>query len=253
MSLQNHSSNWNKLTPPLRPTMEVAQQMYRLTPRGRTLLLGVTPEFHSMFEDLYAVDYNPSMIEQVWPGNTLIKQAHLGDWRTMEFEDSYFDAIIGDGALGLLGSIYAIQAFQARALRWLKPGGVFAHRVFERPTPSLTLDDLKNDLASTALSWNAFKMKLLFYAAEQHNGETSFSEVLELFNSLMPDRDATPWTRAEVDTIDLYAGLAGNTVMPCRWQHALLLPVGSSEWQFIPTEGYDLAECCPIMIWKRPR
>jgi len=253
MSLQNHSSNWNKLTPPLRPTMEVAQQMYRLTPRGRTLLLGVTPEFHSVFEDIHAVDFNLSMIEHVWPGDTLIKRAHLSDWRTMEFEDSYFDTIIGDGALGLLGSAYAIQQFQARALRWLKPGGVFAHRVFERPTPALTLDDLRGDLASTHLCWNAFKMKLLFYVAEQNNGAVKFSEALELFNTLVLDRDTTPWARAQVDTIDLYAGLPSSSFMPNRTQHAFLMPDNIQEWQFIPTEGYDLAECCPIMIWKRAR
>ena len=253
MSLQNHSSNWNKLTPPLRPTMEVARTMYRVTPRGRTLLLGVTPEFHSVFEDIHAVDFNPSMIEHVWPGDTLIKRAHLADWRTMEFEDSYFDAIIGDGALGLLGSAYAIQQFQARALRWLKPGGVFAHRVFERPTPALTLDDLRADLSDTDLCWNAFKMKLLFYMAEQNNGVAKFTEVLELFDELVKDRDLTPWARAQVDTIDLYAGLDATTVMPNRWQHALLTPDNIMECQFIPTEGYDLAECCPIMIWKRAR
>ena len=253
MSLQNHSSNWNKLTPPLRPTMEVAQQMYRLTPRGRTLLLGVTPEFHSMFEDLYAVDYNPSMIEQVWPGDTLIKQAHLGDWRTMEFEDSYFDAIIGDGALGLLGDLVSIQEFLARAVNWLRPGGVFAHRVFERPTPAITLDDLQNDLASTTLCWNAFKMKLLFYVAEQNNGEAKFADVLSLFNTLVTDRDTAPWSREQVDTIDLYAGLSSGTMMPDRGQHRSVFPENSDYWHFSTTTGYDLAECCPIMIWKRPR
>ena len=215
-------------------------------------MLGVTPEFHSVFEDLHAVDFNPKMIEQVWPGDTLIKRAHLGDWRTMEFEEDRFDAIIGDGALGLLGSAYAIQQFQARALRWLRPGGVFAHRVFERPTPALTLADLQQDIAGTHICWNAFKMKLLLYAAEQNNGPAQFSEVLTLFNKLVQDRDSTPWTRAEVDTIDLYAGLDSGTVMPNRWQHAFLLPVGSTGWQFIPTVGYDLAECCPIMIWKKP-
>lgn len=215
-------------------------------------MLGVTPEFHSVFQDIHAVDFNPKMIEHVWPGDTLIKRAHLGDWRTMEFEEDRFDAIIGDGALGLLGSAYAIQQFQARALRWLRPGGVFAHRVFERPTPALRLEDLRKDIESTHICWNAFKMKLLFYAAEQNNGPAQFSDVLALFNELVKDRDATPWTRTEVDTIDLYAGLDGGTVMPNRWQHAFLMPDGSSEWQFIPTAGYDLAECCPIMIWKKP-
>ena len=251
MSLQNHSSNWNKLTPPLRPTPEVAEIMYSITPRGRTLLLGVTPEFHNVFDELHAVDFNPNMIEQVWPGDTATKQAHLGDWRTMEFEDGCFDAIIGDGALGLLGSAYAIQQFQACALRWLKPDGVFAHRVFERPTPAFTLEDLRADLNSTDMCWNAFKMKLLFYVAEQHNGEAKFLDVLELFNSLVSDRNCTPWPKEQVDTIDLYAGLSGNTMMPSRWQHAFLIPDNSKEWQFIPTTGYDLADCCPIMIWKR--
>ena len=251
MSLQNHSSNWNKLTPPLRPTMEVAREMYKLTPRGRTLLLGVTPEFHSVFEDLHAVDFNPKMIEHVWPGNTLIKRAHLGDWRTMDFEEDRFDAIIGDGALGLLGDLEAIQDFQARAVKWLRRGGVFAHRVFERPTPALTIADLQKDIAGTRLCWNAFKMKLLFYVAEQNQGPAKFSEVLALFNKLVKDRDATPWTRAEVDTIDLYAGLDGGTVMPDRAQHSYMLPEGSTDWQIVPTAGYDLAECCPIMIWKR--
>lgn len=241
--------------------MEVAQQMYRLTPRGRTLLLGVIPEFHSMFQDLYAVDFDPEMIQQVWPGDTLIKQAHLGDWRTMEFEDSYFDAIIGDGALGSLGDLVSIQEFLARAVNWLRPGGVFAHRMFERPIPAITLENLQSDIVGTTICWNAFKMKLLFYVAEQNIGEdvaeqnigeVKFADVLSLFNTLVTDRDSTPWSREQVDTIDLYDGLSGGTMMLDRGQHRSVFPENSDYWQLAITSGYDLAEYCPIMIWKRP-
>jgi hypothetical protein len=255
-ALPKHSSSWNKLTPPLRPTDYVANSFRSLSKPGKTLMFGVTPELHAVFSDLLAVDSNPEMIRTVWPGDTLLRTARVGEWSSLSFRPNTFASVIGDGALTMLASLSNIRNVQAKAYDWLEPGGTFVQRLFERPSTAVTIDQLKTILSQPAtMNWNAFKLLMMMYQAELNAGINSLPGVLDLFNKLAPDRDAvcavTGWERATVDTIDLYQGITSVTYKPNRAEWISAVPDNAVNISFHLLPGYDLYEICPMMVWEK--
>ena len=256
-ALPKHSSSWNKITPPLRPTEAVVWRMRDLSTDGPALLFGVTPEFCLAFDDITAVDNNADMIARVWPGDTDNKRAILGEWASTDWPENRFATIVGDGAMTLLDSLSAISSIQRRAFSWLQPGGTFVHRVFECPDEPITIEELADQLSKSAImNWNAFKLRMMYYQAQNDGGINSLSQVLDLFNSIAPDRDAvcdaTGWNRDLVDTIDLYQGINTVACKPTRAQWMSTIPDGAVNLQFYHVDGYDLAGTCPIMVWEKP-
>jgi len=250
--LPKHSASWNKLAPPLRPTLQVAQQMRDLCTDGQTLLLGVTPEFYPLFNELLAVDVNQHMIDTVWPGDTEYKKALQANWKNMTWSPGQFGNIISDGALGLLGKLDDMVNFINQCKLWLNPKGRLIQRVFERPKIPVTIEELKYDLsACTGIGWNGFKWKMVYYVAANNNGLVRLSTVRDLFNDISPDRRYasmnTGWKIEDVNTIDLYENIETLTFVPNREEWICVF--GESE--FIETTGYDLAETCPIIVWKK--
>jgi len=257
-ALPKHSNNWNKLTPPLRPTPAVAAMMQQLSKQGRALMFGVTPELHKVFPDLLAIDANPEMIKQVWPGDTLLRTALVGECMSMRFPPESFANVIGDGAITMLSSPDNIREIQNKAYEWLEPGGMFIHRLFECPDEQITLDRLIDILKNPAtMNWNAFKMLMMFHRAQNNNSIIQLNSVLDLFNEIAPDRDAvctaTGWDRAVVDTIDLYQGIGTITYKPNRAQWIEMIPEDAVNIHFHTVPGYDLYEMCPIMTWEKKR
>jgi hypothetical protein len=255
-SLPQHSNNWDKLTPPLRPTPAVAEQMSKLSLPGPTLLFGVTPELHAVYSDLLAIDSNPDMIQHVWPGDTLSKSAQISDWNSMQFDKNSFSCIVGDGAITMLDSIDNIISIQARAYDWLKPGGTFVHRLFECPEHEITAEHLIGILSSPAtINWNAFKLLMMYYQAQNNCGRNILSSLLKLFNKMVPNREAvalaTGWSLDAINTVDFYAGIDTITFKPTRSGWIDMVPPGAINLKFYKTSGYDLAEYCPIMVWEK--
>jgi hypothetical protein len=252
-SLPKHSDSWNKLGPPLRPTLQVAKQIRELCQEGETLLLGVTPEFYPLFDNIIAVDSNPRMIETVWLGDTEYKRAVLSDWMTMTASPGQFVNIIGDGGLTLLGDLGKMFNFVYKCKQWLRPGGIFVHRVFERPIIPISMTEISHDLNMYSGSeWNAFKWKMVYYLAEKSNGPVPLAKVRDMFNEIAPDRKKisaiTGWTMDQIDTIDFYENIETVTFIPNRQQW---LGVCGDDVKFIETTGYNLAETCPLMVWKK--
>jgi len=250
--LPKHSASWNRLAPPLRPTTQVAQQMRDLCVTGETLLLGVTPEFHPLFDNLLAVDVNQHMIDTVWPGDTESKKAILADWKTMTWSPGQFGNIISDGALGLLGKLDNMVNFANKCKLWLKPNGRLIQRVFERPRIPVTIEELKYDLqARTGLGWNGFKWKMVYYIAAKNNGPVELAKVRDLFNEIALDRKyvamSTGWNIDDINTIDLYENIDTVTFVPDRQQWVCVFDIAD----FVETTGYDLADTCPIIVWKK--
>ena len=85
---QRYHARWSQIRPPLRPDEDVVKAIVKLVGgRGRkVLLLGVTPEFADAFDNVQAVDKNPAMIANLWPGDGATKKASLGDWLEMSGE-----------------------------------------------------------------------------------------------------------------------------------------------------------------------
>lgn len=257
-ALPKHSNNWNKITPPLRPTPAVAAAFRALSKPGKTLMFGVTPELHAVFPDLLAVDGNPEMIRSVWPGDTLLKKAQVGEWMDMGFAPRSFANVIGDGAITMLSSQDNIRKIQNEAYKWLEPGGIFIHRLFETPSETISKDSLIEILNNPAtINWNAFKVLMMFHQAQTNNYVNYLPGVLDLFNEIAPDRDAvctaTGWDRSIVDTIDLYQGIGTITYKPNRAQWIDMIPEDAVNINFHIVPGYDLCEMCPIMTWEKKR
>src|SRR5690606_7055393 len=79
--------SWSRITPPMRPGPEVAPAIATEIAgvKKRALLLGVTPEFADLADQMVALDINPAMVGAVWPGDTKTRQALVGDWLRAPF------------------------------------------------------------------------------------------------------------------------------------------------------------------------
>jgi hypothetical protein len=251
-ALPKHSDNWNKLGPPLRPTLQVAKQIRSLSVDGDTMILGVTPEFYPLYDSILAVDSNPRMLETVWLGDSDNKKAIVADWLDINAAPGQFVNIIGDGGLTMLGDLGKISNLVYKCKIWLRPGGVFIHRLFERPIIPISMTEILYDLRMySGADWNAFKWKMVYYMAEKNNGPVALTKVRDLFNELAPDRKkisaATGWPTEQIDTIDLYENITTVTFIPNRQQW-----IGVCDGaEFIETTGYNLAETCPLMYWRK--
>lgn len=251
MKLPNHNKSWSKIGPPLRPTPQVAQHIRNLSVEGDTLLLGVTPEFHPLYDSLTAVDSNPLMLEKVWPGDTESKKAIVADWVTMKWSPATFDNIIGDGGLTMLGDLDTITTFVNQCTVWLRPNGMFIHRLFERPKFPISYSELEYEVQSaTGINWHGFKWKIAYHIAEINDGYVALAGVRDMFNKLVTNRsmlsNTTGWPIEEINTIDLYENIDTVTFLPNRQQWSSVI-----DCDFVDTTGYSLAETCPLMIWKK--
>lgn len=254
---QTYPARWSLLKPPLRPDASVVDRVRELVGAGAApvLLLGVTPELAAAFPTLEAVDKSPEMIAALWPGDAPGRRASCGDWLDLAGAPR-FQGVVGDGSPNALTSLEEVGRLLEIAASLLLPGGVFACRLYERPAVPFGVDDL---LATTnrrgALNFHAFKWQLALHLAEVSSPVVPVARIGERFDALFPDRDAlarrTGWSRAEIDTIDVYTGSDLAYVFPNRVEFTRLLPVGIEAAQFQPCGIYDLAACCPMLTFRK--
>ena len=256
---QKYHARWSKIHPPLRPNEEVVQTFQSLVDRNslHVLLLGVTPELADAFEHIHAIDKNPAMIANVWPGDTPTKKAIEADWLTIDLPQKSFDAVIGDGSLNNVSYPTEASHLLERALHQLKPGGVFACRLFERPQLPFTEKHLQRVSAEPAhINVHAFKWQVAMHLAERDGANVPVQSILHFINTLCPDRDhlaaTTGWPRAEIDTIDIYEGSAIVYAFPNRKEFETAVPSHAQKLAFVECGTYDLAACCPIMTFQAP-
>jgi len=223
---------------------------------GATLLLGVTPEFYPLFDDIVAVDRDANMISAIWPGDTDRKISRCENWMTMHFADNSLASVVGDGGLSMLGDLHVMAALQYRCWQWLKPGGVFVHRIFQCPDTKISMSDIIDRASAPGMSWHAFKLLMMYWVAQQNHGFIPLTEVRNLCNNLFADRHylsrCTGWSTQDIDTIDLYKDIKSVTFFPTREQMVSTLPTDTVvTWH--ATSGYDLCETCPVITWIKPQ
>jgi hypothetical protein len=85
---------------------------------------------------------------------------------------------------------------------------------------------------------------------------TRVSDILRTFDDLFPSRDeaaaVTGWKRDEIDTMDFYKDSTIVFNFPTR---AELLALAANIFvnpHFVETQGYDLAELCPLLVATTP-
>ena len=257
------TNHWGKyasrrplLEPPLRPHPDVVALLRALVgdDGAPVLLLGVTSAIAEAFTSVDAVDINPSVVASSWPGDIGSKRARVGDWLELGGGDRRYRAVLGDGSLNML-TPPQIGRLLAIVVGLLEPGGRFACRLFERPEPSFGEADLQRTASAPGpLNFNAFKWQLAMHLSSDRP-TLPVAELRAAFLKRWPDRDAlaraTGWSRESIDTIDLYEGSSLVYSFPSRTEFRALLPVGIEAVEFLPCGSYPLAECCPVLAFRR--
>lgn len=245
---------WSRLTPPLRPHPNVVRAVRREIgdDPGPTLLLGVTPELADIAPRLVAIDRNPSMVQHIWPGDTPAQRAVVGDWRAGPFAPACFATCVGDGSLcGLMWPDETARVLGGLAAA-LRHRGRLVCRVYVPPERAQSAAALREAaLAGAGGNFHAFKLRLAMAIAGEAR-RTRVSDILRTFDDLFPSRDeaaaVTGWKRDEIDTMDFYKDSTIVFNFPTR---AELLALAANIFvnpHFVETQGYDLAELCPLLV-----
>lgn len=252
-----YAPHWSNVSAPLRPTSEVTQAIASLADPGdgAVLQLGVTPELAAKFERLDMVDRSRGMIDGFWPGDTPGRRAICADWLECELPSNYYRAVVGDGSLNTLGSPALLERLLARIGDLLEPKARLVCRVFARPSrPFCTEDLIEVASGMKPLNFSAFKWMLAMNRAEAGNMVVATARLRAKFDAMFPNRSAlagaTGWPLAEIDTIDVYRGSQDVYVFPTRTELIASAPRGFTI-KFEECGGYDLAECCPLMVMER--
>jgi hypothetical protein len=244
-----------RLEPPLCPTQGVVDGMRAALGGAEPpiLLLGVTPAIVEGFADLVVVDRSVDALGEIAdaPG----AHAVASDWLDLQLPPASIGAVLGDGSPTCLAwpSEYG-QMFNALS-RIMRPGGVGAIRCYATPdTPEAAAHIVADAMAGRIESFDAFKWRLAMALVTETQPNILVTRIRDLFDFLVPDRaalaTATGWARATIDDIDAYRDSTLSLSFPKR--HQLLDTIGPDfSAGFIETEGYPLAERCPLLVLRR--
>jgi hypothetical protein len=252
---QVHSNNWDKLTSPARPAESVINSYKSLVPTDSILLLGVTPEIANAYTNVLAIDRDPKMLENVWPGDTANKHAVNSSWETF-LPGRKFDGIIGDIALAMLADKKRITSFNQKVLDLLNPGGTTAQRILHKPKEHVTKQHLKDMLSRPAtINFSAFKWTMFMYYAEEIHYKLKVTNIHKLFNEICPVREAvseaTGWSIDEINSIDIYEHSDWELAVMSKKEWLETIPKGATNVKFTYQDDYDLAELCPILSFSK--
>jgi len=250
---------FDKLGAPLRPSAgDVAHVRRAIAGRdGKVLLLGVTPELSVLGRELIAVDISPRMIAGVWPGDGDHRRAILGDWTKLPFDNSTFDAVIGDGSLN--SAPEALDPLLREIRRVLSPAGTAVFRVFCSPEEPETLLSIQQDIdAGWPGNLHALKWRIaMVIAASMPDAIVPVRTILATFNQMYPDRArlaaATGWSLDEISTVDAYDGADHSLGFPTLPRMLELAAPWFRDALVLPGAGYPLAERCPTIAWSADR
>jgi SAM-dependent methyltransferase len=240
---------------------------------GHALLLGVTPEIADIVWEpplqLLAVDQSAAMIDGIWPGDNPRRRARIGDWLTLEPSIEAqaqaqaqaqahvrgFDLIVGDGVLSLFEYPAGYAVLAAALARLLRPGGLFAVRLFCRVEPSETVSDVMQALwAGRIANFHAFKWRLAM--ALQGDGTRGvrladiWSSFVEQAGSVRALADRTGFPEPEVGTIEGYRGVQDRYSFSTEREVVELL---APDFDLLESwrGSYELGERCPHLTFRR--
>ena len=261
--------NWRHIGRPLKPypdDIAVYERFARVranecTGRLRALMLGVTPEIAGCRwpagTNLIAVDCSPAMIHGLWPapGTPADARVLCADWRTMPIDSGSIDYVCGDGCNPALPFPDVMGAVARSVLRILAPGGLFAMRLFSRPEPAETVDDISRALAAGRIgNVHVLKWRLIAALTGKVENGVRLGDVWNVWNgmrSLVARYGAVEgWTAGELNSIEMYLGMETRFYFPTLAEYrALLAP------DFVEREcsygPYELGDRCPIVCFAK--
>ena len=253
---RNFPGVYKRLAPPLRPAPGDVERM-RAAISGQddqALLLGVTPGIAELGRDLTAVEGSRAMIDRLWAGDRPDRRAMVGDWTALPFDAGRFGSVIGDGALNSVAG--GLDSLIGEIARVLREGGVAAQRVFASPDDRESLEAVRGDaLGGRIGNVHALKWRIAMAIAQAPDYLVSVADILAAFNTMFPDREelasVTSWDRLEIDTLDAYVGAWHSLCFPTRSAFNQRGADRFKSFQIVESEGYPLAERCPLVVWTR--
>lgn len=254
----DHARQWSRIASPLRPHADDIDNLRRALPNtaDRYLLLGVTPEYSTMFEHIVAIDNSAAMIGALWPQNSRGNIVIQADWLHLPLREGSCDACMGDGSLIFFPCPSQYGLFFDQVRRVLRPSGRFALRVFVRPDAGETCEAVcAQALRAGISSFHAFKWRLaMAIAAESNDSNVRVGEIRKVFMRLFPDREqlaaASGWNVEQIATIDAYKESAASYSFPMLSELRGSVPAGFKEIK-LKYGSYELAERCPMLVLER--
>jgi hypothetical protein len=135
-----------------------------------------------------------------------------------------------------------------KAKKLLRPGGVFACRMFTRPDEPVTMERLHAEAANPTVNFSAYRRLIPMYIAAQNGPVVPVKLILNLFDQMFPDRTILKWTTEQMSTMDAYRNSESTTWFPTRSEILALAPAGS---RYIESGTYDIADTCPILTFTK--
>lgn len=268
-------SHWNayaarfKLVgPPLRPcpadTRHLRDSVARHAPRAwnaplRALLLGVTPEIAGIDwqppVELLAVDRAAGMVEAVWPGDTGARRAEVGDWLELEPPAGGFALVLGDGVLSLFEYPSEYAKLASALARLVRPGGLLWLRLFCRPEPCESVDEVFEALRAGRIgNFHVFKWRLAMALQGDATRGVRLADIWEQLSlrAASPSELArlTGWPEPEISTIEGYRDVRDRySYSTAREVVTCLAPAFELVETWYP--DYELGERCPHLTLRR--
>lgn len=222
----------------------------------RILLLGITRALAGLGRDLTALDFNPTQIVRMWPGDAPDRRAQLGDWRDLEPPQDRFSAAVGDGSLSTLAWPGEYRSVLGRVAAALAPRGLVVLRCFLAPDEPETLEQVVEDvLAGRERDCNAARWRVAM-ALVDANGCVPARAFASAWRRQFPDfaalAERTGWSLEAMNVI--FDGFGRSDQQFSFVTRAALLgtlPPTLGEARFEPSGTYPLAERCPFLVVER--
>ena len=222
---------------------------------GVHLLLGATPEYASLAVCMVAVDYNETMLRDVWPGSASGYIAVRANWLRLPFAKQSVAAVLGDGSVNARAYPNEYTLLFDQLQRVLVPGGRLAMRAFARPARVQSCQTLcERALRREFAGFHAFKWRLaMALVAETGEVNVRATDIYACRRRLLPDDEqlaaATGWNIAEIDTINAYRDVTVPFSFPTLDE--LRESFAATFDEINVTHGsYELADCCPILALR---
>jgi SAM-dependent methyltransferase len=261
------SLNWKKFGPPLRPSAQDAafatdaiNSWESNNGAPRALILGVTPELYNLpwpnGTDILAVDHNPAMIENVWPGPQ--SAVICDEWLDIPLERGSRDIALCDGGISVLAYPHEQQQFVRELHRIIAPDGLCILRLFVTPEkleePDTVLQDL---LAGKIPDVNHLKLRIWTTLYNDTTKDAQLKLVWNAINSVAPDlkslAERLGWPADTLLLINAYRNNPTRISFPGvdDVSHLFCKDPGGFKLESVHVPTYELGEYCPTVVFRR--
>jgi len=227
------------------------------TADAQCLLLGSTVEYAALGPRIISMDASFPMVAALWRSADPAARAIQADWTSMPIRPRAFSHVLADGSLNAVSSS-VLSSVLDEVRRVLQPQGTLIARVFCRPAAAETADEIRRDVRLGRIgTFHALKWRVAM--ALLHNPGSSDIAVSDIRDAVMaqyPDREelcgVTGWSRAEIDTLDVYDGSTVIYNFPTEMAIVGLLRRRFADVEVVRCGTYALSERCPLIVARRP-